>query len=81
LSQRIKEYYKEVEKGKRGYKVAYIQDGTVHLTFQLIADNILRKNHPTQVTGFVVDLAGKCVEGMQMNWVNDLVNELEKDYC
>jgi hypothetical protein len=29
--------------------------------------------------GFVVDLAGKCVEGMQMNWVSYLVNELEKD--
>jgi hypothetical protein len=27
----------------------------------------------------VVDLTGKCVEGMQMNWVNYLVNELEKD--
>jgi hypothetical protein len=27
----------------------------------------------------VVDLAGKCVERMQMNWVNYLVNELEKN--
>jgi hypothetical protein len=32
-----------------------------------------------QVTGFVVDLAGKCVEGMQMNWASYLINELEKD--
>jgi hypothetical protein len=29
----------------------------------------------------VVNLAGKCVEGMQMNWASYLVNELEKDYC
>jgi hypothetical protein len=28
---------------------------------------------------FVVDLAGKCVEGMQMNLVSYLVNEMEKD--
>jgi hypothetical protein len=27
-----------------------------------------------------VDLAEKCVEGMQMNWVSYLINELEKDY-
>jgi hypothetical protein len=27
----------------------------------------------------VVDLAGKCVEGMQMNQAKYLVNELEKD--
>jgi hypothetical protein len=32
-----------------------------------------------QVTGFVVDLVGKCVEVMQMNWARYLVNELEKD--
>jgi hypothetical protein len=29
----------------------------------------------------MVDLVGKCVEGMQMNWVSYLVNELEKDCC
>jgi hypothetical protein len=27
----------------------------------------------------MVDLAGKCVEGMQMNWESYLVNELKKD--
>jgi hypothetical protein len=32
-----------------------------------------------QVTGFVIDLAGKCVEGLQMNWVSYLVNQLELD--
>jgi hypothetical protein len=74
LAQRIKEAYGEVEKGKRGYKVASIQDGTMHLSCQLIAGKIIRKNRPTQVTGFVVDLAGKCVEGMQMNWSSYLVN-------
>jgi hypothetical protein len=26
------------------------------------------------VTGFVVDLAGKCVEGLHMNWAKYLVN-------
>jgi hypothetical protein len=26
----------------------------------------------------VVDLAGKCVDGMQMNWASYLINELEK---
>jgi hypothetical protein len=39
----------------------------------------MRKNHPTQVTELVVDLARKCVEVMQMNWANYLLNELEKD--
>jgi len=32
------------------------------------------------MTGFVVDLAGKCVEGLQMNWVKYLINHLELDY-
>jgi hypothetical protein len=51
----------------------------VCLTCQLIAGKLVRKNRPTQVTGFVVDLAGKCVEGLQMNWVKYLVNQLELD--
>jgi hypothetical protein len=46
----------------------------------LIVGNLVRKNQPTQFAWFVVDLAGKCVEGMQMNWASYLVNELEKDY-
>jgi hypothetical protein len=52
----------------------------VCLDFQLLAGNLVRKNRPTQVTRFVVDLIEKCVEGLQMNWVNYLINELEK-YC
>jgi hypothetical protein len=52
----------------------------MHLTYQLIASKLVKNNLPTQVTGFMVDLAGKCMEGMQMNWVSYLVNELEK-YC
>jgi hypothetical protein len=51
----------------------------MHLSFQLLDGKLMRKNQPTQVTEFMVDLAGKCVEGMQMNWVNYLINELEKD--
>jgi hypothetical protein len=50
----------------------------VYLAFQLIAGKLIRKNRPTQVTGFVVDLTGKCVEGMQMNWASYLVNDLKK---
>jgi hypothetical protein len=45
----------------------------------LIAGKLVRKNRSTQVTGFVVGLIGKCVQGMQMNWVSYLINELEKD--
>jgi hypothetical protein len=45
----------------------------------LIAGNILQKNKPTQVTRFVVDLVGKCMEGLQMNWEKYLVNQLYKD--
>jgi hypothetical protein len=79
LAQCIKETYDDVEKGKRGYKVTSIQDGAVHLACQFIASKLVRKNRSTQVTGFIVDLTGKCVEGMQMNWVSYLVNKLEKD--
>jgi hypothetical protein len=78
LAQHIKESYGEVEKGKQGYKVATIQDGAVCLAFQLIASKRVRKNCPTQVTGLVVDLAGKSMEGMKMNWASCIVNELEK---
>jgi hypothetical protein len=63
----------------RGYKVASIQNGAMRLACQLIAGKLVRKNRPTQVTGFIVDLTGKCVEGLQMNWVKYLVNQLELD--
>jgi hypothetical protein len=52
----------------------------MRLECQLIAGNIVRKNIPMWVTGFVVDLTGKCMEGLQMNWVKYLVNQLELDY-
>jgi hypothetical protein len=64
LAQRIRETYGDVEKGKQGYKVASIQDGVMHLSCQLITGKSFKKNRSTQVMGFVVDLAGKCVEGM-----------------
>jgi hypothetical protein len=79
LAQRIKDTYEDVEKGTRGYKVASIQSGAVRLACQLIIGKLVRKNRPTQVTGFVVDLAGKCVEGLQMNWAKYLINRLELD--
>jgi hypothetical protein len=31
--------------------------------------------------GFIVDLTGKCVEGIQMNWASYLFNKLEQDFC
>jgi hypothetical protein len=78
LAQNIKEAYGDVEKGARGYKVASIESGTVCLTCQLIAGKLVRKNRPTQVSDFVVDLVGKCAEGLHMNWVKYL-NQLEID--
>jgi hypothetical protein len=79
LAQKIKDTYDDVEKGTRSYKVASIKNGAVHLACQLIAKKLVRKNRPMQVTGFVVDLAGKCMEGLQMNWAKYLVNQLELD--
>jgi hypothetical protein len=64
LAQRIKNTYGDVEKWKRGYKVASIQNGAVRLAFQLIAGNRVGKNRPMQVTRFIVDLTGNYVEGM-----------------
>jgi hypothetical protein len=74
LAKKIKDTYDDVEKGTRGYKVASIQNGAVCLACQLIDEKLVRKNRLTQVTGFVIDLTGKCVEGLQMNWVKYLVN-------
>jgi hypothetical protein len=51
LAQRIKDTYDDVEKGKKGYKVASIKDGTMRLAFQLIAGKLVQKNKPMQVTG------------------------------
>jgi hypothetical protein len=79
LTQRIKETYGNVDKGTQGYKVASIQNGAVHLTCHMLAGKLVCKNRPTQVTGFVVDLTGKCTEGLQMNWAKYLVNQLEHD--
>jgi hypothetical protein len=67
MAQHIKDTYDNVEKGKRGYKLSSIQNGAVPLDFQLIASKLVKKNRPTQVTVFVIDLIGKCMEGMQMN--------------
>jgi hypothetical protein len=80
LVQKIKESYGDVEKGVIGYKANSIESVAVRLTCQLIAENLVHKNLPTQVSSFVVDLAGKCTEGLQMNWVKYLVNQLEIDY-
>ena len=74
LAQKIKDSYGDIEKGTRGYKVASIQSGAMRLACQLIAGKLVRKNQPTQVIGFVVDLSGKCMEGLQMNWAKYLVN-------
>jgi hypothetical protein len=64
----------------RGYKLASIQSGTVCLAYQLIVGKLVCKNRTTQVTGFVVGLVGKCAEGLQMNWAQYLVNQLEIDW-
>jgi hypothetical protein len=45
----------------------------------LIVGKLFRKNKPMQVMGFVVNLVGKYIEGMQMNWMSYLVNQLEQD--
>jgi hypothetical protein len=66
LAQKIKDTYSDLKKGTQGYKVDSIQSGTVRLACQLIARKLVQNNRPTQVTGFVVDLAGKCAEGLQM---------------
>jgi hypothetical protein len=79
LVQKIKEVYGDVEKGMRGYKAASIESGIVRLTCQLIAGKLVHRNRPTQVSGFVVDLEGKCAGGLQMNWAKYLVNQLEID--
>jgi hypothetical protein len=47
LEKWIKETYGNVEKGMRGYKVASIQSGAVHLACQLIAGKLVCKNRPT----------------------------------
>jgi hypothetical protein len=46
---------------------------------QLIVGNLVRKERPTQVTGLVVYLVRKCIEGLQMNLGSYLINQLEKD--
>jgi hypothetical protein len=61
LAQKIKDTYGDVEKRTRGYKVASIQIGAVHLAYQLITRKLVTKNRPTQVTGFIVDIVGTCV--------------------
>jgi hypothetical protein len=61
LAQRIKDTYRDVEKWKWGYKVASIQNGVVCLACQLIASKFVKKNIPTQVMRFVIDLVGKCI--------------------
>ena len=51
----------------------------MRLSCQLIVGKLVHKNKPTQVTKFIVDLAGKCAEGLQMNWAKYLVNQQDLD--
>jgi hypothetical protein len=51
----------------------------VCLSCQLIIGKLVRKKIPTQVTGFIVDLVGNFVEGLQMNLAKYLMNQLEID--
>jgi len=74
LVAKIKEPYGDVEKGTWGYKEASIQSDTVGLVCHLFLGNLVHKNWATQVIGFVVNLAGKCAKGLQMNWEKYLVN-------
>jgi hypothetical protein len=39
-----------------------------------------KKNEDAQEGDIVVDLMGKCIEGLKMNWVSYLINQLEKYY-
>jgi hypothetical protein len=64
LAQIIKDTYGDVENGTQCYKVASIQNGIVRLAYQLITGKLARKQRPTQVIGFIVDLVRKCVEGL-----------------
>ena len=52
----------------------------MHLACQLIMGKLVHRNRPTHVIGFVVDLAGKCTEGLQMNWAQYLFNQLDMNY-
>jgi hypothetical protein len=45
LAQRIKVDYDNIEKGKKGYKVASIQDGTMRLACHIIDGKLVRNNH------------------------------------
>ena len=47
LAQKIKDTYRDVKKGTRGYKVASIQSDAVRLACQLIAGKLVYKNRPT----------------------------------
>jgi hypothetical protein len=51
----------------------------MQLSYHLIVGKLVHKNRPTQVIRFVVNLARKCAEGLQMNWAQYLVNQLELD--
>jgi hypothetical protein len=52
----------------------------VCLACHLVAGKLVRKNQLTQVIGFIVNLAGKCAEGLYMNSVKYIMNQLEV-YC
>jgi hypothetical protein len=80
LAQRIKDTYGDLEKGMQGYKVASIENASVRFGFYLIIGKLVHNNRFTQVTGFVVDLAGKCIEGLQINWEKYFINQLELYY-
>lgn len=56
-----------LDKGKRGYIIASINNHAVQVTTQLLANKLMRKCHVDGVPAPVMALVGQCSEGVQFN--------------
>lgn len=65
----------QLEKGKRGYVIASINDHTVRVATQLLASKLMRKCHADDVQAPVIALVEQCAEGVYFSWAQFLCDE------
>ena len=69
----VKDKY-DLAMAKRGFLISSINDYTIHFVAKVLSCKMLCKLQPNQCTMGAVVLAEFCMEGVQINWLQFLLN-------
>ena len=75
---RVKDKY-DLVMANKGFLISSINDYTIRFVAKVFSCKILCKLWPNQCTMGAVVLAELCMEGVQINWSQLLLNELLQD--